>query len=429
MEIFSVLGGAQYGHFFRVVPSYVDVKKDPGMSKIPAPTVSDWVKEAVLLRHIWGSPNLVWSIIALVFYFAFPYDLSADSAAAQAPLSWAFFSERFPLWFTVTFGYTAFWHVTLYFLKWANRPFVKDRPYNYDKVAHNIFWSFSGVVIWVGFENVFAFLWATNRLPYLSDAVALSTVSGFARFVIGLVAMPLWRDFHFYFAHRLLHYKPMFAQVHSLHHRNTDIEPFAGLCMHPVEHLYYYACILPSLVFFASPFHFLWNGIHLLLAPGASHSGWEDHFQADAFHYIHHRYFDYNYAGANASFLDVVFDTFKPVFKGEDTKPRADAKSTLRSPPSLEMLSYLALSTACMLPWALCTTRHVHVSEAAALAMSVLAGFGPVAVAALFTVVSSGAGALLDPYAKRPLLQNGLHLAVGSLFCSFPIAAACYLSF
>jgi hypothetical protein len=69
------------------------------------------------------------------------------------------------------------------------------------------------------------------------------------------------------------------AQVHSLHHRNTDVEPFAGLAMHPVEHLYYYACILPSLVCLASPFHFVWNGIHMLLAPAASHSGWEDHFQ------------------------------------------------------------------------------------------------------------------------------------------------------
>jgi sterol desaturase/sphingolipid hydroxylase (fatty acid hydroxylase superfamily) len=68
-------------------------------------------------------------------------------------------------------------------------------------------------------------------------------------------------------------------QVHSLHHRNTDVEPFAGLAMHPIEHIYYYACILPSLLCLASPFHFVWNGMHMLLAPAASHSGWEDHFQ------------------------------------------------------------------------------------------------------------------------------------------------------
>ena len=39
---------------------------------------------------------------------------------------------------------------------------------------------------------------------------------------------------------RFIHIKAMYKYIHSLHHRNTDIEPFAGLCMHPIEHLYYY---------------------------------------------------------------------------------------------------------------------------------------------------------------------------------------------
>lgn len=68
-----------------------------------------------------------------------------------------------------------------------------------------------------------------------------------------------------------------------------DIEPFAGLSMHPIEHLYYYACILPNLLPGISPFAFVWNGMHLLLAPGASHSGYEDNFQSDQYHYAHHR--------------------------------------------------------------------------------------------------------------------------------------------
>ena len=54
----------------------------------------------------------------------------------------------------------------------------------------------------------------------------------------------------------------LFKYVHSLHHRNTDIEPFAGLCMHPIEHLYYFSCIAPSLYCYASPFAFMWNGEH-----------------------------------------------------------------------------------------------------------------------------------------------------------------------
>jgi sterol desaturase/sphingolipid hydroxylase (fatty acid hydroxylase superfamily) len=84
----------------------------------------------------------------------------------------------------------------------------------------------------------------------------------------------------------------LYKYVHSLHHRNTDIEPFSGLCMHPVEHLYYFSCVLPSLYFYMSPFHMMWNGMHLLLSPAASHSGWEDHMQSDQFHYLHHAKFE-----------------------------------------------------------------------------------------------------------------------------------------
>ena len=57
------------------------------------------------------------------------------------------------------------------------------------------------------------------------------------------------QKFHFYFAHRMTHLRSLYTYVHSLHHRNTDIEPFAGLCMHPVEHLFYFSCVAPALYF------------------------------------------------------------------------------------------------------------------------------------------------------------------------------------
>ena len=128
--------------------------------------------------------------------------------------------------------------------------------------------------------------YATGRMPYLDDVAVCETTSGLLNFVASIFWVPMWRTFHFYFAHRLLHYRPLYKYVHSLHHRNTDIEPFAGLCMHPVEHLYYFASAAPSLYIYASPFAFMWNGIHLLISPAASHSGYEDHFQSDQFHYI-----------------------------------------------------------------------------------------------------------------------------------------------
>ena len=121
----------------------------------------------VTLRHVWASPNTVWGAIALAVYVYFPYDLSATGAcaacappavlrqdwrscsqahvlrlplcppaglAARGPLTSAYFQSRFPLFLAVTFAYTGFWHVALYGLGWASRPFVQGRQYRLTKV-------------------------------------------------------------------------------------------------------------------------------------------------------------------------------------------------------------------------------------------------------------------------------------------------------
>jgi len=147
------------------------------------------------------------------------------------------------------------------------------------------------------------------------------------------IVIPLWREFHFYFAHRLIHVRVLYKFVHSLHHRNNDPDTFSGLCMHPVEHVFYYSCFLPSLYFKMSPFHFLWNGIHLTLSPACSHSGFEDHWQSDQFHYLHHVRFECNYGGGGIP-LDGLFGTFRDkigdsaTYKGQgDEGPEKEKKS------------------------------------------------------------------------------------------------------
>jgi len=194
MQLLGPLGGAQNGKFFGILPPYINVKSKPGDSTLPPPSPGDWLRIAVQLRHIWASPNLVWAIIALAFYFCFPYDLSPQGSAAAAPVSLAFFKQRFPLWLALTHGYTAFWHITLYWLQWSDRPLIPSRIFSVGKVLHNVLHSTCGIAQWVVFENVFAFLWATGRLAYLSDTDAASSWSGLAIFVVGLIAIPLWRD-------------------------------------------------------------------------------------------------------------------------------------------------------------------------------------------------------------------------------------------
>jgi sterol desaturase/sphingolipid hydroxylase (fatty acid hydroxylase superfamily) len=290
-----------------------------------------------------------------------------------------------------------------------------------------MFWTTSGIAIWTVFENVFAHLWATGRLPYLSNEIACSTLWGFGYVLLALLGVPAWRSIHFYFAHRFLQYTPMYKQVHSLHHRNTDIEPFSGLCMHPVEHLYYFACVLPSLVLYCSPFAFVWNGVHLLLSPAASHSGYEDHSQSDLFHYLHHYYFECNYAGSDAAFLDKAFGTFKASFADKERpRQREDAKSTLRGVPSKEFSTYLLGSAACVLSWAYVAIQHYPVSANQALALSSAVGFGPVILATSMRHIFQS-GTTHHPV-HMSILANMLHLFFGILFCSVPITYGCWLT-
>ena len=197
---------------------------------------------------------------------------------------------RFAVNFTITFGYFGFWHSVTYLLGWTDRPFHPSRKYKIGKVFHNMWYSFLGVVQLTIWEAIFMHCYATNRLPFMSDEQAFSNSWNMTMFIFAFFWVPLYREFHFYFAHRFIHIKALYKYIHSLHHRNTDIEPFSGLCMHPVEHLYYYSCVGPSLLVFASPFAFMWNAVHLLISPAASHSGWGDHFQSDQYHYLHHRY-------------------------------------------------------------------------------------------------------------------------------------------
>lgn len=422
------LFGMVRGCYFGEPPLYVDKTLAAGMTDLPKPTVRSWILNAPFV--LITTPNFIWAIISLVLYTAAPYNLGPDSVAALAPISSAFFLERFPLWFGITFGYFSFWHVTLYWLQMANRPFIVNRIYNIDKVFHNIFWTTSGIAIWTVFENVFVYLWATGRLSYISDIQSISTSWGAAAFLAALMGVPVWRSMHFYFAHRFLHYTDLYKQVHSLHHRNTDIEPFSGLCMHPVEHLYYFACILPSLVFYCSPFAFVWNGVHLLLSPAASHSGYEDHFQSDMFHYLHHRYFECNYAGTDAAFMDIAFGTFKASFNEhpidkDGPKPREDAKSSLRVLPTQEFTAYLTGSALCTLLWANTAINGYVVSSNQALLLSSAVGFGPVILASLMSGLSNSG--TIHPV-KMSFFANSLHLFFGVLFCSIPITYGCMLT-
>ena len=387
------------------------------------------------------SPNFMWLLVALFNYYVFPYDLAA--AAKGYAVDWIAYRAAINL--SIVFAYAGFWHVSLYWLGLGQRPFRADRKWNWAKVLHNVHYNVLAALQWTIWEALMMRCWATGRMPYLDDATAFGSAAGATNFLLSCFWVPVWRSWHFYFAHRLLHVRPLYKYVHSLHHRNTDIEPFAGLCMHPVEHLYYFACAAPSLYVFASPFAFMWNGVHLLISPAASHSGYEDHFQSDQFHYLHHKHFECNYGPSDCP-LDKWFGTFRerlePPRKATLATGEAatiDAKSTLLGLPDAPALAFNVLAVIAP-SWALYTTASARTSSAlsgwafpplasGAQSVAFFVACGPIVVASGLLAITEmnaiGRAGLRKTFAapfhkERAVGALGLHLFVGAAVTAIP---------
>jgi sterol desaturase/sphingolipid hydroxylase (fatty acid hydroxylase superfamily) len=203
------------------------------------------------------------------------------------------------------------------------------------QVLENMFWTFaSAVPIWTVYEVITLWGMANGWLPYLD------WTKHPIWFVIILLAIPVWRDIHFYLVHRLIHWPPLYRTVHSLHHKNVNVGPWAGLSMHPVEHLLYYSAVLIHWVVPSSPIHAIFQLQHLSFAPGQTHSGFEqlvikDGVQLkthDYYHYLHHKYFECNYGSNGAIPTDILFGTFHD--GSDEATERMNRRVLKHTPPT-----------------------------------------------------------------------------------------------
>ncbi len=199
-------------------------------------------------------------------------------------------------------------------LKFDHRePARGNRLWNFsDQVHDNMFWSLgSGVAQLTLFQVAIMWLMANGYVPTITLA------SNPVWFIAGLVLLPIWSAFHFYWVHRLLHVPFIYKHVHALHHRNVNIGPWSGLSMHPVEHLLYISSLLIHCVIASHPIHLFFHVIYL--GPGAAmtHTGYEDLLIKDKrklalgtfYHQLHHRYYECNYGNQEMPW-DRWFGTF-----------------------------------------------------------------------------------------------------------------------
>ena len=213
------------------------------------------------------------------------------------------------------------WHLWLYVFRKQGTDFKYNRKWPDEnskrftfnnQTYDNMFWSLaSGVPIWTCYEVLL--LWAYSN----GYATMINPVENPVAFTLIFLLVPFVHEVGFYFAHRFLHWPPLYRIAHQLHHRNTNPGPWSGLSMHPIEHVIYFSSALIFFVIPAHPMHMINLLSRLGVAPAEGHTGFDRIVTGEEksvdrsyyAHYLHHKYFEVNYADGMVP-LDKWFGSF-----------------------------------------------------------------------------------------------------------------------
>ena len=198
-------------------------------------------------------------------------------------------------------------------LKYDSRSFSNNKKFTFNKqVYDNMFWSLvSGVTIWTFYQILLLWSYANGLISKISFGVNPFLFLSIFFLII------LFESIHFYFVHRLLHFKFFYKLFHHIHHRNINPGPWSGISMHPFEHLFYFSTVLIHFVIPSHPIHILFHFMIVTIGAVVGHCGFDGlvinkknkialgHFH----HQLHHRYFECNY-GTIETPIDVLFKSF-----------------------------------------------------------------------------------------------------------------------
>ena len=292
-------------------------------------------------------------LVLLKWFFGFPGYLLPWNVlyAGAAVLIWMYLTPSLETMQTLSVGWVAFvlarnvvlailvygaWHMWLYVRRKQGTAFKynpewpsKDSSFFLFKnqTYDNMFWTLcSGVPIWTAYEVLLLWGYANGVMPVLDPA------QNPVGFVAVFFLVPFIHEVGFYFAHRLLHWPPLYRHAHALHHRNINPGPWSGLSMHPVEHVLYFSTILLFFIIPSHPIHMINLASRLGVAPAQGHTGFDRVVTGDKSsmhlpyyaHYLHHKYFEVNYSDGMVP-LDKWFGSF------HDGSPEADEVMRARS--------------------------------------------------------------------------------------------------
>ena len=197
--------------------------------------------------------------------------------------------------------------------KYDPRPFPRQgRVFTFgDQYWDNVFWALaSGVTVWSAWECL---IWWSMSNGY---APVWLWSDGWVWFLAVFFLIPVWESLYFYWIHRLLHTNLLY-RYHALHHRNTDVGPWSGMSMHPVEHVFYFGTAFIHFIVPTHPVHLICHLMFYALYAVTTHTGFEGVWAAgrkrlhlgNFHHQMHHRYFEVNYGTLEVPW-DKLFGTF-----------------------------------------------------------------------------------------------------------------------
>jgi len=186
--------------------------------------------------------------------------------------------------------------------RYDTRPFAKSsREFTFNsQVRDNMFWTLtSGVTVWTLYEASMLWALANNYAP------SLTMPNHIVWLVLMILFIPMWETTHFFLIHRLIHTSKLYQRVHALHHRNTNVGPWSGLSMHPVEHVIYLSTVLIHFIVPSNPFLITFHLMYFTLSAATTHTGYQGIVRngklvlpLGTFHHqLHHKYFTCNYGG------------------------------------------------------------------------------------------------------------------------------------
>ena len=270
-----------------------------------------------LIREKFALFLIIWFGITLFSWFFLTPSFETMKSFEISWIAFIFFRNL-----TITFLSYGFFHLRFYTFNAQGNSFkysTKNLEKNNSKfflnnqLLDNMFYTLcSGVTIWTTYEVLTLWAFANDIISYISWELSPLYFCLIFFFVLHI------QDIHFYFVHRLLHWKPLYKIAHNVHHRNVNTGPWSGLSMHPLEHMLYFSGVLIFWIVPSHPLIAMWYLFFTALAPVVGHSGYEKMIFKNGksihvdnyFHYLHHRYFNCNYSSSGASILDKMFGTF-----------------------------------------------------------------------------------------------------------------------